>query len=111
MKRLLPVVPVVFILFFTGACRNEKTALRKMIVSECITSGIPQFQNPEAQARLREYCECSAEQISEKISRKEFMKMKEGGDEAEMKAKLLPIIQPCVEEMQHKIPAIDTAKH
>lgn len=81
-----------------------------MLTRECIESGAKQFSNQVVQARFRDYCKCSGEKIAEQFTKDEFMKMKERQDEAEMRAKLLPIIQPCIVEMEEKIGSMDTVR-
>ena len=92
--------------FTLTSCTDKKKKLKDQVTKECIEGGDKQFTDPKIRGYFHEYCECSGERTSEKISGsewKEFDKMKKEGREAEMQAKLMPVIQPCLDELQKKI--------
>jgi hypothetical protein len=88
------------------SCTDKKKKLKDQVTKECIEGGDKQFTDPKIREYFHEYCKCSGEKTSEKLSSdqwKEFDKMKKEGREAEMQAKLMPVIQPCLDELQKKI--------
>ncbi len=76
-----------------------------MLAKECIETGDKQFSDSKVKAYFHQYCECSSEKMSEQISREEFTKMKEEGNDAALQAKIMPIVQPCLDEMEKKMNA------
>ncbi len=94
-------------LAFTS-CKPSKAQLKKEIVKECNEGAAKQFTDPKLVGFMKDYCECSGEKAADKLSTQEFEeinKMKKEGREQEMQAKLMPIIQPCLNELQAKMQA------
>ncbi len=76
-----------------------------MLAKECIETGNKQFADSKVKAYFHQYCECSSEKMSDQISQEEFNKMKEAGNDAALQAKIMPIVQPCLDELQGKMNA------
>ena len=109
MKRITIAVAALSLcgLGFTS-CKNAKADLKKTVVKDCTEGAAKQFTDAKLLGYMKDYCECSGDKISEKLSEKDYMdikKMEKDGREAEMQTKLLPIIQPCLNEMQTKMQA------
>jgi hypothetical protein len=92
--------------FALSSCSDRKKNLKAKVTKECIEGGDKQFTDSTMRKYFHEYCECSGEKTSEKLSAeewKEFEKMKKDGREGEIQAKLMPVIQPCLDELQKRI--------
>ncbi len=106
MKQVLPVFVALLLLpFVLTSCSDKKKKMKAEVVKECVDGGEKQFSDPKIRGFFHEYCECSGEKIVEKISDEEFKAMKSKSD-AETQAKLMPIIQPCLDELQKKMAAV-----
>ena len=106
MKTITLAVTALSLCALMTACAPSKSKLKEAVTKECITGGDKQFTDPKIRGYFHDYCECSGEKTSEKLSNdewKEFNKMKKEGRDAEMQAKLMPIIQPCLDELQKKM--------
>ena len=84
---------------------DKKNEFRKMLINECIETGDKQFTDSKVAAYFHQYCECSSEKLSENMSREEFTKMKEANNDAELQAKIRPIVQSCLDDLQRKMNA------
>ena len=82
-------------------------------MKECLSGTEKQFTDPKMRGIMNEYCSCSAEKVANTFSDAEiatFDKMKREGNEAAIQAKMMPVIQPCLDELQQKVMAAGTGR-
>lgn len=104
MKTISPSLGVlaVCLLLFTS-CTDKKKQFRDQLAKECIETGQKQFSDPAVKKQFRDYCNCSAAKIADKVTKEEFEKMKAEGRQADMQATIMPIVEPCLNELEQKM--------
>ena len=88
------------------ACQPSKKDMKASFEKSCNQSGDQQFTDPKARQMFHEYCSCAAEQAVNKFTVAEWQeldKMKKDGREEAVKAKLTPVLQPCLDELTKKM--------
>lgn len=105
-KNILAVALLAFCATGFTACKPSKSQMKDAIVKQCNEEAGKQINDPKQLSYMKEYCECSGEKASEKLTIEEFEeinKMQKEGRQAEMKAKLMPVVQPCLDDMAEKM--------
>ena len=102
-RRLMTIAIFGSVMFVS--CKDNRKAFREELQEKCISDGDKQFTDGRARKYFHEYCECSAAKISEKVSKAEMDKLKEKGEDA-VRAKMEPLLQPCIEEARRKMEQI-----
>jgi len=85
------------------SCFPSKEKIKEKFVESCV-AGIDPQTDPKIKDLMKEYCECSGEKVVNKFTASEiaaFEKM----SKAEMRAKLMPVIQGCLNELSRKAEA------
>lgn len=113
MKKLFLPMAFAAAVFSLASCKGNNSEDKKKFVNTCMEQGGNAVADPKMKEYFNEYCECSAEKVLDKYSQKEIDEMeaeakKTGSGEA-MMAKLMPIVQPCLDELQEKASTIAPA--
>ena len=103
---------LIVIVFCTAiSCSPSKKEIRDEFTKSCIQEADKQTDDPNVRKAVHDYCKCAGEMTSEKLSVTDWTEidnLKKKGESAAIKAKLMPILQPCEEEMRRKMMADDT---
>gem|GEM_PF-2077179 len=70
-------------------------------MESCEKSGASAMTNDASKKAFHEYCECSADKVIAKFSNDEIAAFDKMGQD-EIQQKLMPVIQPCLDELQQK---------
>jgi len=89
---------------------KEKEAAKPKLVTECMDGFKDQATTEELKAAFKDFCTCQVDGLLKEFSLKEVEELKnmETADQAkqqEIAAKVMPIIMPCMEELQKKMGA------
>ena len=89
---------------------KDKEAAKTKMVTECMDNFKEQATTDEAKAVFQDFCSCQAEGLIKQFSLKEIEEFEnsENADQAkqqEIQAKVMPVIMPCMEELQKKMGA------
>lgn len=116
MKKLL--LPVCFgIAVFAVSCQPSKEQVKKNFLKSC-TEQAANYGANISKDIFDEYCNCAADKMLDKYSVAEVKEMEK--DQSAMMQKVMPVIQPCVDDLQQKVmsnmqgqmpQAADTATH
>lgn len=87
--------------FLFASC-NSKDVVKRNFVKKCKESIGQSGQAAEMQKDFEDYCNCAGDKVVEKFSAAEIIKM-EKESEAEMMKKMMPVIQPCINDLQQKV--------
>ena len=106
MKKLFLPMAFAAALFSLASCKDNREEEKKKFVNTCMDQGGNQMADPKMKEYFNEYCECSAEKVLDKYSQKEIEEMeadaKKTGSQEAMMANLMPVVQPCLDELQKK---------
>lgn len=106
MKKILLAASVLAV-FALQSCSPSKDDMKKEFVKSCEEGGTAQFASlnmpaDKVKTMVHDYCDCSGDKIVNKYSAseiKEFEKL----SPADRDAKLMPVIQPCINDLQTKV--------
>lgn len=105
MKKILFPMAFAAALFSLASCNGNREKEKAKFVTTCMEQGGNQMTGA-MKGYFQEYCECSAEKVLDKYSQKEIDEMeadaKKTGSQDAMMAKLMPIVQPCLDDLQKK---------
>ena len=89
-----------------SSCEPSKKEIKDEFARSCITEADRQTSDARVRRIAHDYCECAGEKAADKFSPTEWKqldKMKKEGRVSEMQARIMPVIQPCEEEMRKRI--------
>lgn len=114
MKKILLPVAFAAAVFSLASCKGNREADKKKFVNTCMEQGGNAMADPKMKEYFNEYCECSAEKVLDKYSQKEIDEMeadaKKTGNQEAMMAKLMPVVQPCLDDLQKKASTLAPAQ-
>lgn len=111
MKKALYLLAFAAIPVFAHAQEKAKVddATKQKLINNCIDQAKAAATTDEAKAAIKDFCTCSTENMLKELTPEEIENMdKQGGDQAkqqELLQKVMPLIQPCLEEFQKKMGA------
>ena len=113
MKKILLPVAFAAAAFSLASCKGNRDADKAKFVQTCMDQGGKEVTGTMKE-HFRDYCECSAEKVYDKYSQKEVEEMeadaKKAGNGEAMLAKLMPLVQPCLDDLQKKTSAATPAQ-
>lgn len=107
MKIVYAAAAVLLISGFTS-CTPSKEKLKEQFVKSCMGE-VEGKVDPSMKQSMQEYCECSGEKVVNKFSASEMAAFGTM-DKDKLQAKLMPVIQGCLNELQAKIEAQQQAQ-
>lgn len=110
MKKAIYVMALLAIPAFANAQGDDKakSAKQAQIIAECIENTKEEATTDAAKAAFKDYCSCQAEAMVNNMTMAEIDEADniESADEAtkqKISAKVLPLLMPCMEELQKKM--------
>lgn len=105
MKKILLPMAFAAAALSLASCKGNRDADKAKFVKTCMDQGGNQMTGA-MKGYFEDYCQCSAEKVLDKYSQKEIDEMeadaKKTGNQEAMMAKLMPVVQPCLDELQKK---------
>jgi hypothetical protein len=89
--------------------RQTPAERKKAFVSSCNEAGDEKLKDSKSRTIFHEYCECAGETLSNKFADAdwdEVAQLSKDGKDSLSNAKMTPIIQPCLDELQRKLQAM-----
>lgn len=112
MKKVIYLLALIAIPAFANAqdTDKDKAAARTRMITECMNDVKDQTTTDELKAAFQDYCTCQTEGMLKQFSLKEIAEFEnlENADAAkqqEASAKIMPVLMPCMEELQKKLGA------
>jgi predicted lipoprotein len=84
---------------------KERKAFKDEFVKECMKSATDDSNSAEVNKAMQVYCDCSAEKVLDKLSKKQIESMA-AWTEKEVEEMLTPIIQTCLDKLQEDLKEI-----
>ena len=113
MKKVLLPMAFAAAVFSLASCKGNREEAKAKFVKTCMDQGGTALTDATMKGYFNEYCECSAEKVLDKYSQKEIDEMeadaKKTGSQDAMMAKLMPVVQPCLDDLSKKASAMAPA--
>lgn len=89
---------------------KDKEAAKTKMIAECMNDLKEQTTTDELKVVFQDFCTCQTENMLKQFSLKEIDEISNAKDaepakQQEIQAKVMPVIMPCVEELQKKMGA------
>ena len=98
--KILSISAVALLSFSLLSCSPSKEKIKASFVKSCMQE-VESQTVPKMKEMMKDYCECSGEKMVNKFSASEIKAM-DKMSQSEMRAKLMPVIQDCIDELKQK---------
>lgn len=103
MKKTLPII-VLSLSLFLLSFQTTKEAAKKNFIDKCVSEALDddEANDTKIKAVMTDFCKCAADKVFEKYSVEEVEELEKGSEDSMTQA-MMPLIQPCINDMQNKL--------
>lgn len=106
--KILSISAFALLTFSLLSCSPSKEKIKASFVKSCMQE-VESQTDPKMKEMMKEYCECSGEKVVNKFSATEIAAFNTMS-KTEMQAKLMPVIQGCLDELTQKAQALQQSQ-